>query len=50
MLLMFGLAGNALAAGESLGKCSVDEYAERFGAAELTPENIAEEELSLIHI
>ena len=34
MLLMFGLAGNALAAGESLGKCSVDEYAERFGAAE----------------
>ncbi|OUV78482.1 MAG: ATP synthase F0 subunit B [Acidimicrobiaceae bacterium TMED130] len=44
MLLMFGLAGNALAAGESLGKCSVDEYAEKFGAAELTPENIAEEE------
>jgi F-type H+-transporting ATPase subunit b len=44
LLLVFGMVGSAAASGESLGKCSVDEYAEKFGAAELTPENISDEE------
>ena len=45
LILTFGLGGNAMAAGESLGKCSVDDYVEKYGELGLTPEN-----LSLIHI
>ena len=44
LILTFGLGGNAMAAGESLGKCSVDDYVEKYGELGLTPENIAQEE------
>ena len=39
-LLIFGLAGNALAAGVNIGDCAVTKYTDQFEAAGLTPENI----------
>ncbi|MBT95141.1 MAG: ATP synthase F0 subunit B [Acidimicrobiaceae bacterium] len=43
LILVFGLGGNALASGESLGKCSVIEYNEKIEAAELTPQSLSDE-------
>ncbi len=39
LILTFGLGGNAMASGESLGKCSVDEYTEKYRALP-SPEGI----------
>ena len=43
LILVFGLGGSAMASGESLGKCSVDDYIEKYEALP-SPEGIQDEE------
>ncbi|GIS34025.1 MAG: hypothetical protein Ct9H90mP5_04740 [Acidimicrobiaceae bacterium] len=47
LILTFGLGGNAMAAGESLGKCSVDDYVEKYGELGLTPEKSLKKKISM---